>query len=491
MGLGLLLLASVGNENMIVNLNPTITYFKKVYKNNSNISNEYLPQYFKSQANFSTKQTVNISNNGDMIKEMLLYFELPEIPKANHSILPHGIKKFTWVNKIELALIKYVDLEIGGKLISRHYNDWLNIYNELNVMDLDVNKIVENNITTSYGDGSYSNKLYIPLHFFFNDDISLSLPLVALSKQDVRIHVELNDFGSCYKESPSHFFIIDSNICLYIKDEMIRQNVDGIYSIGQFVFFDICTRRVYYNMIYKHFLVPLPGCMLNKYIITGDLSYYGVIPRVNSSIVKDECYFNGIYPVLKEGYLLANYIYLDKDTRWFFMNNYLEYVVPLVLNIASKDVGSVNNNYKLNLINMNQILIWRPQLYSNILCNDHFNYSSYPYTLFPEPLIQSNKLIINSIPRTEIYNNEYYTYLQNYINNFTSNNNIYQYSFGLNPLAVNSKGTLNFSMIDDAYIQLHLNKIVNYQNIIKIRAYGVCFNIFIVNNGNGSMKYDL
>ena len=52
MGLGLLLLASVGNENNIVNMNPSITFFKKVYKNISYISNEYLPQYFKSTPNF-------------------------------------------------------------------------------------------------------------------------------------------------------------------------------------------------------------------------------------------------------------------------------------------------------------------------------------------------------------------------------------------------------------------------------------------------------
>ena len=162
MGLGLLLLASVGNENNIVNMNPSITFFKKVYKNISYISNEYLPQYFKSTPNFGTKQTIIISNNGDMIKEMVLYFELPEISKSNHSYLPCGIKKFRWVNKIGLALIKYVDLEIGGKLISRHYNDWLNIYDEINPYD---NSNIQED-TNIYQNGYHNIKLYIPLHFF-------------------------------------------------------------------------------------------------------------------------------------------------------------------------------------------------------------------------------------------------------------------------------------------------------------------------------------
>jgi len=483
MGLGLLLLVSVGNENNIVNMNPTITFFKKIYKNTTYISNEYLPQYCKSIPNFGTKQTINIANNGDMIKEMVLYFELPDIPKSHHCYLPSGIKKFSWVNKIGLALIKYVDLEIGGKLISRHYNDWMNIYDELNPLDYDVTKLI------NYNDGYSNFKVYIPLHFFFNDS-SLALPLLALSKQEIKIHVEINDFRNCYVESPSHYYVIDSNICLYKTDEYIRQNIDGIYSIGQFVYFDICTRRVYYNMIYSNFLIPV-GINISKYAIVGDISGFITIPRVNSVVCKDEDYFNYINPVIKEGYLLVNYIYLDADTRWFFMNNYLEYIVPIVLNISSQDVTCINNNYKLQLVNCSQILVWRAQLNSNLMVNDYFNYSSLPLTLVGEPLIQSNKLVINSVTRTEIYNNEYYTFLQNYINNFTSNNNIHQFSFGINPITEENMGTLNFSMIDDAFIYLHLNKLVNYKNSVNIRAYSVSFNIFVINNGNGSIKYDL
>ena len=52
MGFGLLILASVGTENSYFNINPSITFFKKVFKKFSNISNENLPQYFRSSPNF-------------------------------------------------------------------------------------------------------------------------------------------------------------------------------------------------------------------------------------------------------------------------------------------------------------------------------------------------------------------------------------------------------------------------------------------------------
>ena len=65
------------------------------------------------------------------------------------------------------------------------------------------------------------------------------------------------------------------------------------------------------------------------------------------------------------------------------------------------------------------------------------------------------------------------------------------YTFGLDPRDIVPKGTMNFSMIDDAYLKLGLNNLVNYQNTINIRAYGTYYNLFIIKNGNSSMKFFL
>ena len=494
MGLGLVLLESASKENIILNEKPDITFFKAVYNMESNITNEILPQYFKSQPNFGKRMTVNISKNGDMIEDMSLYFELPEIPQSNHSSLPKGIKKFAWVDKIGLAIIKNIDIEIGGILISRHYNDWLNIYNELTVSDMNsYNKMIGSNQSINkYTNGKNNYSLHVPLSFFFNLNNGLSnnnpLPLIALTKQDVKIHIELNDFSACYKESPTNYFTINSYICLYRENETIRQNVNGTISIGIFVYFDINTNRVYYDSVYNTFLIPQSNDV--KYNIVGDISYFTVMPSLQSIIVKDENYFsNNIYSVLKNAYLLVNYIYLDSNERWYFMNNEINYIIPIVLNVLSKDINSMNSNYKLQLFNMHGYLIWRAQLSNNITINDVFNYSSLPLTLNSEPLIQSNKLVINSIPRCELSNNEYYTVLQSYINKNTSNNNIYQYNFGLNKDFIKPQGTLNFSMIDNTYVQLNLNKLVNYQNTINVKAYGIYYTIFVVKNGNSSIKF--
>ena len=490
MGLGLLLLASVGNENMIVNTNPSITFFKKVYKTTSNISNEILPQYFKSQPNFGNRMTINISNNGDMLQDMTLYFELPDIPQSNHSSLPKGIKKFAWAKNIALTMIRYIDIEINGMLISRHYGDWINIYNLLNISENNLQSFNPPELYT-YTNGKASNTVYLPMCFFFNLSPSLALPIIAMTKQDIRFHLELNDYSMCYNESPTNYFTIDSYVCLFEENEKITQNMDNNKSAGNFVYFDINTKRVYYDLLYGNFLVPTSKSNITKYNIIGNNTNYIVIPSINSVVVKDESYFTTTLPALKNAYLLANYIYLDSDERWFFTHNKLEYIIPIVLNVLDKNITSINNNYKLQLINPHQILIWRAQLTSNTNINDYFNYGSLPFTQNDEPLIQSNQLIINSVKRCEISNYQYYTYLQTYMNQFMSNTNIYQYSFGLDPSSIYPTGTMNFSMIDDSYIKLTLNKIVNFQNIINIKAYGVYFNIFVIDHGNSAMKYNI
>jgi hypothetical protein len=489
MGLGLLLLASVGSENNIVSRNPSITFFKKVYQNTTNISNEVLPQYFKSLPNFGKRMTVNISHTADLLYEMSLFFELPDIPKSKHSILPDGIKKFAWANKISIAMIKYIDLEIGGILVSRHYSDWLNIFNELYISTSKIKNAHDSSLY-DYTNGKSRKILYIPLSFFSNLSTSLALPLVSLGKQEVKLHLELNDFSMCYNESPTNYFTIDTYICLFKENEIIRQNIDNNKSAGKFIYFDINTKRIYYDSLYNSFLIPSNLTVINKYQITGDTSGFSVVPSINSIIIKDESYFYTSPPVLKDAHLLVNYIYLDREERWFFMNNELEYIVPIILNVLDKDITSINSNYKLQLINPHQKLIWRAILNSNILINDHFNYSSLPLTTNDEPLIQSNKLIFNSIQRCELGNYQYYTVLQNYINKTNTHKHIYQYSFGLNG---NNKlmpsGTLNFSMIDDSYIQMNLNKLINYQNTINVKAYGIYYNILVIKNGNSNMKY--
>ena len=253
MGLGLLLLVSVGRENLYLSAQPEITYFKLVYKQYTNFSIETIPQYFKTDPDFSRRITINISKNADLLNNMNLYIKLPSIPTNNHSYLPSDVKKFRWIEKVGLGIIKNIDLEIGGIFIDRINGEYLNMISELNMGEGQKrgydNIIGNTDYIKSFTNGKESVELQVPLNFWFCSDSGLSLPLVALTHNDVKIHIEFNSFNKCYIESPTHYITIKENFCLFEEDEFIEQNINGSIAIGKFKYFDVANNRVYFDKI--------------------------------------------------------------------------------------------------------------------------------------------------------------------------------------------------------------------------------------------------
>jgi len=105
MGLGLLILVSVGKENIYLSTQPEITFFKIAYKRYTNFSIETVAQYFMNTPDFGRRVTVNISKNADLLGQIYIYVNLPDIIRSNPSVLPSDIKKFAWVKKVGFAEI--------------------------------------------------------------------------------------------------------------------------------------------------------------------------------------------------------------------------------------------------------------------------------------------------------------------------------------------------------------------------------------------------
>lgn len=493
MGLGLLILVSVGKENIYLSTQPEITYFKIAYKRYTNFSTETVAQYFMNTPDFGRHVTVNISKNADLLNRIYIYVNLPDVIRSNSTLLPPNIKTFAWVKKIGLAIIKYVDLEIGGVLIERNFSDWLNIWNELTTTDgkkQAYNKMIGNiDILTNFTNGKKSYGLNIPLNFWFCQDSGLALPLVAMIHNDIKLQIDFNDFSNVFKESPTNYIQIIEPFCLFKKGELIKQNVNGILAIGEFIYYDILNKYLYYNKLDGDFIIPIKSNDIN-YIITGSTTLFIVNIVSSSLVIIDQPYFRFNTPSILEAYLLVNYIYLDNEERFAFLNKSHEYLIPIVNNISKVTHSYINSSFKIPFTNPNKIIFWIAQLNSNINANDIFNYTLYPITSDYENIIENNTILINSIPRMESTDVKFYTNLQIYLNNFVSSSpGINMFSFSLNPNDYQPSGSLNFSQIDDAYIQIKANKNINYNNSIITSCYGLQNNIFKVSNGLGGLGY--
>jgi hypothetical protein len=493
MALGLLLLVSVGKENIYLSSEPEITFFKITHKRHTNFSIETIAQYFKSTPDFSRRVTVNLSKNADLLEKIYLYVELPDIIKENHSVLPTGIKNFAWVKKVGLALLNFVDLEIGGILIDRHYGDYLNIWGEL-VLSLGRKKGMSKmtgdiDVLTNYSNGKNTYSLYVPFNFWFCLDSGIALPIVAMIHNDIKIHVEFNDFNKCYLQRPTNYVKTNEPYSLFKTGEIIKQTIGSNTILGEFVYFDALTNNLYYNKIKDDFLIPSTTGDLN-YSIVGETSQFKQTLTNTSIIVVDEDYFRYNTPSLQTAFLLVNYIYLDNTERFMFMNNTHEYLVPVIQNIQEQTFYSTNISYKIPFVNPVKIIFWRAQLVSNYNANDLFNYTLTP--LSTNKLIINELVVLNSINRMELSKPEYYTNIQIYQNKFTSApEGIHMYTFCINPLDYQPSGTINFSKIDDSYLSINFNKLVNYQNPVTVRAYGIQLNIFRVMDGLGGLGYYL
>ena len=488
MGAGLLMLVSVGKENIYLSIDPDITYFKIAYKRYSNFSIETVAQYFKSLPDFGRRVTVNISKNADLLGQIYLFVTLPDILTSNHSILPKDIKKFAWTEKIGLTLIKYIDLEISGILIERNFGDWLNIWYELTIplsKKKSYNNMIGNiKLLTDYSNGKKTINLSIPLNFWFCQDSGLSLPLVSMIHNDIKIHVEFNDFNRCFKESPTHYIKIIESFCLYKKGEIIVQNINNNQNTSEFVYFDVVNQYIFYNKIKGDFIIPSNSNI--SYPLIGLTTNFICNIYLNTNIITDESYFQYNNPSLLSAHLLINYIYLDNEERFNFINKTQQYLIPVVQNIPEQIYYSTNVSYKIPFINPNKIIFWRGLLVSNINSNDHFN-----YTLFDNSSIINNmSIILNSIERMELNSWEHYSLFQNYLNNFTTpQKGIYMFAFSLNCLDYQPSGSCNFSKIDDTYIQITFNNKINYQNPVSITGYGIQYNLFRIANGLGGLGY--
>lgn len=491
MGLGLLILVSIGKENLYLSAQPEITYFKIAYKRHTNYSNEPIPQYFKTTPDFGRRCTVNIGKNADMMGMTYICVNLPSIQQQNFTNVN---KQFAWVEKIGLALINFVEIEIGGIIIERHYGDWLNIWNELTLssgLQTSYNKMIGNTIdNTGYSQQKLSNLLYIPLSFWFCQDSGLAIPLIALTHNDIKIHVEFNDIDLCYNTTPSYYINVTNTFCLLQPGEYFYQKYQNNITIGQFVYFDSINLVIYYNIIKGKFLVPAVQDDIN-YVLTGSVTNFKINIVANYIIVQDSSYFQFNPPSLLSAYLLVNYIFLDNFERSNFHNNSHEYLIPIVQTLPEQIIYSINSSYKLPLINPVKLIVWRLVLLANKNYNNSFNYTTFPYTTDVQNLINKNLLVINSVNRIDLSDTEYYTLIPKYQYNFINKQKgIYMYSFSLNPKDLQPSGSMNFSKIDDAYIQLTLNNIVNYQNPVSMRTYAIEYNLFRIIHGIGGIVFN-
>ena len=113
-------LVAYGAQDIYLTGNPQITFFKVVYRRHTNFSIESIQSTFDGDIGFGKKVVASISRSGDLIHQIVLEVDLPQITATSGNPI-------SWVNSIGHGIIEYAELEIGGQSVDKQYGEWLEV----------------------------------------------------------------------------------------------------------------------------------------------------------------------------------------------------------------------------------------------------------------------------------------------------------------------------------------------------------------------------
>lgn len=553
---GILQLVAYGTEDLFITRDPQITFFKLVYRRHTNFSHEDVPQYFIHEPDFGKRSTCVISKDGgDLLDRMCLKITLPEIQKlstmismtseasddnnstsSNANFIGSSSTKptlFAWIRKIGFAMIKFIEIEINGKVVDRHYGEWMYLWSQLtthNINDQGLDKLIGDvPELTEFTETKNEYVLYIPIYFWFCRSSGLALPLVSLQYSDVKVNVEFHDLDNCYYTSPTHYIKCNVDIVNFKPFEYISQRgSDGVDRYGIYSYYDTINRRLYYTSIDTDRLTGVPydddttsltdttrrtilaTPRADKYAIKGVSSDFSVKPDLGvKSISVHRRSLKNVK--IKECYILANFVYLDDDERSRFAQNKHDYLIEQLYFTPNTPIEGTNPKIKLDIDQPCKLMVWIAQLDYIQNFNDRFNYTdshiykkSYDvghndpskFKLFESPKINEtvgssliNDAVINLNSQTRITKRSasYYEQIQAFQHSTnTLPKGACMYSYSLFPFETYPSGTTNMSQIELIEIILKMNYRVNVNQKAKFRAYALCYNVWRVDNGLSS-----
>lgn len=211
-------ITQLGLQNYLINDKlPKYSLFQHSYKNYYNFAKDTRSLNFTNNLNFGKDVSIKLSDNaryGDLINNIVLEIELPDISTLKTTTnFDVG-----YCNGIGYAMIKEVQLKIGGNIVDTQSGEWLYSWSQFTIPEgkravfNDNIKKFDSNRSANFKGG----KVFIPLQFWFcqtvgtNNTQPLVFPLIAMRNAEIELIIKLRDV--------SKLIISDDNSSLSIND---------------------------------------------------------------------------------------------------------------------------------------------------------------------------------------------------------------------------------------------------------------------------------
>jgi len=434
MGGGLMQLVAYGAQDIYLTGNPQITFFKVVYRRHTNFSIEAIQQTFEQSSDnlFSGgRKTLLISRNGDLVYKMWLECKL----QCKSGFLDSNpFTYLNWTNNTGHALIEECSIKIGGQQMDKHTSRWLDIWNELTDHEesewLGLNKhaaknaYLKSNSTLPLYGGSL--KLYIPLQFWFNRNVGLALPLIALQYHEVELEVKFREISA----------LINTDYEGTIIPTAEKSSIN-VKAFADYIYLDTDERRRFAQVSHEYLIEQLQ--------------------YKENDIIKNNYKIIFNHPIKEIIWVIPNKNYGIKHNG---SNNKID---------ATKEDSNHGNDY------------------FNYNAKENVGFIEYisgqkSYEDFNRCTIKLNGHI-----RFKERDASYFRICQPYqAGHKIPTKHIYMYSFALNPEEHQPSGTCNFSRLDNAHISFNS---LNDEPKHKINVYALNYNVLRIMSGMGGLAY--
>lgn len=450
--------------------------FKETEKKINNCCKATFSMYPFGKASWGTTTRFKIQKKGDLLGS--IYFVV-KLPKKGSYEDENGQNKIydKWVDYIGNVLIENVKLYIGGQLIDEQTGEFMQIYSDLKDDDWNKNCMIGHSERMSRLGGNKddfyneprSDYVYVPLKFWFCESYEKYLPLIALQYHDVEIEIKIREASQCLQ--------------LIKTGDPSSSNEDKELDTS------------------------------SQHIIPPDSTYSGTGNKSPLEDVRLDC----------------NYVLLDTEERKRIAQKDHEILITQTQRISKNLFDSMNISLTFNhpvkemfWYIQNSLIKNKPdpfnfstgydnymdkQIYdflesNNITHNTYYrNYTNKVHWMYDA------RILINGQPIVDWKDYRYFYYLQNYENYRNKLEHfIYLYSFCDNPKSKTPTGSLNFSRINEAELQISTNgssidtyndvreqkNVIDYKhmdNFLNVHIYAVNYNYLIIKGGMAGLKY--
>lgn len=389
---GLLNIVAYGSQNLILNGNPSKTFFKFTYNKYTNFGLQKFRIDMEGQRQLhmtqESKYTFKVPRYADLLMDTYLVIDLPNI--WSPIMAPRDCSgqwrpyEFKWIKNLGTQIIKEVTFTIGGQIIQKYSGDYL--YNQVE-RDFRADKKLlfyqmtgnekELNDPANYNNnnGYYPNAwhtnspagsapsirgktLYIPINIWFTLLSKMAFPLVSMQYNELHINFTLRPVQDLY----------------VIRDVT---SLDYWYTSNNISNPSLLSTQ------------KAPYVKPNQNIL--DFQFYRFIQQPPDYIITEASnnYLNKNTSWNANIHLLSTYAFLSPEEVQVFALKEQNYLIKEVYEYTHQNLSGAK---KIEINTMGMVANWMFYLQRTDvgLRNEWTNYSNWPYNDIPYPIMDAS-----------------------------------------------------------------------------------------------------